>query len=140
MTSLINITIAILKSGITESAPDMTSSRAIRMSPRLANKRNSQAGISSSSTSTSAMLRSGKKENTVATTATSISGGCSVTTGNQRSCVFTASGSRAPTGRGRRSSTPLSVGVARSTRKTVRRGSLKCSHSSAEVCNHCIQR
>ena len=110
------------------------------MSPRLANKRNSQAGVSSSSTSTSAMLRAGKKENTVVTTATSISGGRSVTTGDQRSCVFTAGGSRLPTGRGRRSNTPLSVGVARSTRKTVRRGLLKCSHSSAEVCNHCVQR
>ena len=109
------------------------------MSPRLASKRNSQAGVSSSSTSTPTMLRSCKKENTIAI-ATSMSTGRSVTTGDQRSCIFTASGSRVPASRGRRTNTPSSVGVARSTRRTAGRGSSKCSHSSVEVCNRCIQR
>lgn len=119
--SHINVTIAILKGPINESIGSVMPSRAIRMSPRLAKKRNSQLGLSTSTT-----LKSHKKENTV------IVGISGVQSCNQQPLPLTASSSR-----GRHSRTLVSM--PRYTR-TSRRGSSICNHSSAEVCNHCIQR
>ena len=105
------------------------------MSPRLAKKRNSQLrGASGLPTATPTTMLWSHKENTVAVAA-SVSGGHSVTTSNQQPHI---AASRKPVGRGRRAISS-SVGVARSTR-TSRRGSSKCNHTPAEICNHCIQR
>ena len=127
-----DVAIAILKGAVNEAAvSSVIPSRAVRMSPRLAKKRNSQLRISSSIPSATSVMRSYRKENT---TAISISGGRSVTTSNQR--PFLPAISRGS--RGRRSITS-SVSVVSSTR-TSRRGSSKCNHSSFEVCNYCTQR
>lgn len=126
-----NVTIAILKGGINETVSSTMPSKAVRMSPRLAKKRNSQLKVPSGLPTP--MLKSQRKENT-----TSISGEHSVvTTSNKRPYIPTTSSSRGASGRGRRSTTST-VGMA--TRRTNRRGSSKCNHSSAEVCNHCVQR
>lgn len=131
-----SVTIAILKGAVNESVSGMMPSRAVRMSPRLAKKRNSQPIMSASLPPAASMLRSHKKENTTSIVTTSISGGHSVIPSDQRPHLVTT---RAPSGRGRRSNSSA-VGVARSTRRTSRRGSPKCNHSSTEVCTHCIQR
>ena len=128
-----DVAIAILK-GATNEAPvsSMIPSRAVRMSPRLAKKRNSQLRLPSSLPSTSSsVIRSSRKENTAAVT---VSGGRSVAPNNQQLSL--------PTTRGSRGRCPIasSVGVASSARRTSRRSSLRCNHSSGEVCNHCIQR
>lgn len=121
-----NVVVAILKGAINEAAPisGMIPSRAVRMSPRLAKKRNSQLRILSGFPSATTY----RKENN----ATSISGGH--TTNNQQAYLPTTSRGN----RGRHSVTS-SVGVG-SARRTSRRSSSKCNHSLAEVCNHCIQR
>ena len=129
-----NVAIAILK-GATNEAPvsSMMPSRAVRMSPRLAKKRNSQLRLPSTFPSTSSsVIRSCRKENTVVVT---VSGGRSVTPNSQQPCLPTTS-------RGSRGRRPIvsSEDVASSTRRMSRRGSLRCNHSSSEVCNHCIQR
>ena len=132
-----NVTIAILKGSINETVGSMMPSRAVRMSPRLAKKRNSQLNVSSGLPPMTT-LRSQRKENTTAMAVPAAIGeGRSVTTSNQQLCIPTTSCSRGASGRGRRSTTS-SMGVA--TRRASRRGSSKCNHSSAETCNHCVQR
>ena len=117
-----NVVIAILKGATNEAAPisGMMPSRPVRMSPRLAKKRNSQLRILSGFPSATTY----RKEN-------STTGGH--ITNNQQAYLPSSRGSRG------RCSVTSSVGVA-SARRTSRRSSSKCNHSSTEVCNHCIQR
>lgn len=116
------VTAAVLKGSVNEIISGVMPLQAVRMSPRLAKKRSAQPRLPPA---TSIMRSSYRKENK-----TNVStGGCS--TSDQQ--AFTASNSRGTASRGRRSKTPVGI-----TRRTSRRST--CNHSSAEVCNHCIQR
>ena len=130
-------TIAILKgpsassssssSGMLPSA--LLSSRAVRMSPRLASKRTAQLRVPQPSSP--AKWRSCKKENTMIPVSSSSTSHLPTTSGYQsnKSSRSKKAGGGAKV-----------VASNRQTKQTGRRGSAMCKHRSCEVCNNCTHR